>query len=136
MNVDCFLINFISFIDIFHIFTYTINEYMSDRSYELEAVKMDFVFWERLATFYKIFSDNTRLQILYTLQDTELCVGQIATKLSVSPSAISHQLRTLRQLNLVKTQKKGKEVYYSLADHHIQIILEYGMHHIQEGVEQ
>lgn len=96
---------------------------------------LDFHLCSKLSTFYKVFSDATRLQILHTLQDQELCVGEISKILSISPSAISHQLRTLRQLNLVKTRKVGKEVYYSLADHHIQIILEYGMNHIKEGIE-
>lgn len=89
----------------------------------------------QLSTFYKVFSDETRLKILFTLVEHECCVGEISDRTNVTPSAISHQLRTLRQLNLVKTKKRGKEVYYSLVDHHIEIILEYGLQHICEGVE-
>lgn len=85
-----------------------------------------------LATFYKVFSDETRLKILFVLMDQSLCVNEISDKTEVSQSAVSHQLRTLRQLNLVKPRKEGKEVYYSLSDHHIAIILEYGLNHITE----
>ncbi len=90
--------------------------------------------WQ-LSIFYKVFSDETRLKILYVLMDGTCCVSEISEKLGISPSAISHQLRTLRQLNLVSTKKVGKEVYYQLSDHHIEIILQYGMEHIFEGGE-
>ena len=89
-----------------------------------------------LAMFYKVFSDETRLKILFVLIDQSYCVGDIAELTGVSPSAISHQLRTLRQLNLVKVTKVGKEVYYTLSDHHISIILEYGLNHICEKREE
>ena len=93
-------------------------------------IKEDVLF--DLATFYKVFSDETRLKILFVLLDHAYCVGEIVEKTQVSQSAVSHQLRTLRQLNLVKVKKEGKEVYYQLSDHHIAIILEYGLNHINE----
>ncbi len=85
-----------------------------------------------LADFYKTFSDNTRLRILDALVDKELCVNEISNLLDISQSAISHQLNKLRNSNLVKTKKIGKNVYYSLSDDHIKIILKYGKEHIME----
>ena len=85
-----------------------------------------------LADLYKIFSDSTRLRILYVLYDTELCVCDIAELCDISVSAISHQLRLLKQSRLVKFRKQGKSVFYSLADDHIHTILSQGMEHIGE----
>ena len=85
-----------------------------------------------LADLFKIFADGTRIRILYVLYDTELCVCDIAEVLGMTISAISHQLRILKQARLVKYRKEGKTVYYSLADDHIHTILAEGMDHIQE----
>ena len=85
-----------------------------------------------LAEFYKIFGDSTRIRILYLLRDTELCVCDIARMLSMTVSAISHQLRLLKQARLVKFRRSGKTVYYSLADAHIHAILDAGMDHVRE----
>lgn len=85
-----------------------------------------------LADLYKIFGDSTRLRILYVLYDTELCVCDIAELCGISVSAISHQLRLLKQSRLVKFRKAGKSVFYSLADHHIHTILSQGMEHLRE----
>ena len=85
-----------------------------------------------LADLYKIFGDSTRLRILYVLYDTELCVCDIAELCDISVSAISHQLRLLKQSRLVKFRKQGKSVFYSLADDHIHTILSQGMEHIGE----
>lgn len=85
-----------------------------------------------LADFYKIFGDTTRVKILYALDKNELCVCDISTLLSMSISAVSHQLKILRDSNLVKTRRVGKVVYYSLADQHVQEIIECGMEHISE----
>ncbi|MBO4732648.1 MAG: helix-turn-helix transcriptional regulator [Spirochaetaceae bacterium] len=85
-----------------------------------------------LADFYKIFGDTTRVKILYALDKSELCVCDISALLGMSVSAVSHQLRTLRDSNLVKTQRDGKVVYYSLADDHVKSVLECGIEHIQE----
>lgn len=85
-----------------------------------------------LADLYKIFGDSTRIKILYVLYDTELCVCDIASLLGMQISAISHQLRVLKQARLVKFRRAGKTVYYSLADDHIHSILAQGMEHISE----
>ena len=85
-----------------------------------------------LADLYKIFGDSTRIKILYVLFETELCVCDIAALLGMQISAISHQLRVLKQARLVKFRRSGKTVYYSLADDHIHSILGQGMEHILE----
>ena len=85
-----------------------------------------------LADFYKIFGDTTRVKILYALDKSELCVCDISVLLEMTVSAVSHQLKILRDSNLVKTRRDGKIVYYSLADHHVQEIIECGMEHISE----
>ena len=85
-----------------------------------------------LADLYKIFGDSTRLRILYVLFDTELCVCDIAELLGMTVSAISHQLRVLKQSRLVKYRKSGKSVLYTLADDHVHAILGQGMEHVNE----
>lgn len=85
-----------------------------------------------LSEFYKIFGDQTRLRILDALLNKPLCVNEISELLNMTQSAISHQLKNLRTSNLVKTDKIGKNVYYSISDEHIKIILKYGLEHISE----
>lgn len=85
-----------------------------------------------LADFYKVFGDATRIKILYVLLESEMCVCDLAELLGMTQSAISHQLRVLKQMKLVKNRRDGKTVYYSLADGHIQSIISQGMEHIQE----
>jgi DNA-binding transcriptional ArsR family regulator len=85
-----------------------------------------------LADLYKVFSDSTRVRILCALQYSEMCVCDIASLLGMTKSAISHQLRTLRQTRLVKYRRDGKEVYYSLDDEHVGNIFEQGMLHVRE----
>ena len=85
-----------------------------------------------LADLYKMFSDSTRVRILWALSCEEMCVCDIAVLLEMTKSAISHQLRALRLANLVKYQKRGKEVYYSLADSHVKDIFERGFEHVHE----
>ena len=85
-----------------------------------------------LAEFYKVFGDPTRINILCTLFQSELCVCDLAEVTGMTQSAISHQLRVLKQMKLVKNRREGKIVYYSLADAHIQSILNQGMEHIAE----
>lgn len=87
-----------------------------------------------LSEFYKIFGDQTRLRILDALLNKPLCVNELSDILDVSQSAISHQLKNLRSSNLVKTEKIGKNVYYSISDEHIKIILKYGLEHISEVI--
>ena len=85
-----------------------------------------------LADLYKMFADSTRVRILWTLLNNEMCVCDIAVLLGMTKSAISHQLKSLRLSNLVKYVKRGKEVYYSLADSHVKDIFEKGFEHIHE----
>lgn len=85
-----------------------------------------------LAELFKIFGDSTRIRILYVLLAREVCVCDLASILDMTVSAISHQLRVLKQARLVKYRKSGKTVYYSLADEHVQMILQQGMDHIEE----
>ena len=85
-----------------------------------------------LSEFYKIFGDQTRLRILDVLLNKPLCGNEISELLDMTQSAISHQLKNLRASNLVKTEKIGKNVYYSISDEHIKIILKYGLEHISE----
>ena len=85
-----------------------------------------------LAELFKIFGDSTRIEILYVLFESEMCVFDISQLLNMSMSAISHQLRILKQAQLVKFRREGKTVFYSLADDHVRTILGNGMDHICE----
>lgn len=85
-----------------------------------------------LADFFKVFGDATRLKILYVLLCSEMCVYDIAAAVGMSQSAISHQLRILKQMDLVKNRREGKTIFYSLADAHIVTILSQGLDHIEE----
>lgn len=85
-----------------------------------------------LAELFKIFGDTTRIKILYVLFESEMCVCDIAQVLNMTVSAISHQLRILKQARLVKFRKDGKSVFYSLSDDHIKKIIDNGIEHINE----
>lgn len=85
-----------------------------------------------LAELFKVFGDSTRIKMLYVLSQSEMCVCDIAQLLGMSQSAISHQLRVLKQSRLVKFRREGKTVFYSLSDGHIQTILGQGLEHIEE----
>lgn len=85
-----------------------------------------------LAELFKVFGDPTRIRILYALSIEELCVQDIADKLDMSQSAISHQLRILKQMSLVKFRRDGKTIYYSLADDHVATIMTQGLEHVCE----
>ena len=85
-----------------------------------------------LAEFFKVFADSTRMKIIYALLENELCVCDIANIVGTTQSAISHQLRVLKQSKLVKFRKDGKIVYYSLDDDHIRQIVKKGCEHIEE----
>lgn len=87
---------------------------------------------KELADFYKVFGDATRVKLLCVLLRAEMCVCDLAEVLGMTQSAISHQLRILKQMKLVKNRRDGKTVYYSLADDHIQNIISQGMEHIME----
>jgi ArsR family transcriptional regulator len=85
-----------------------------------------------LAELFKVFGDSTRIKILWALAESEMCVCDIASLLNMTQSAISHQLRLLKQSRLVKNRKDGKVVYYSLDDAHVKQIFEQGLDHINE----
>ena len=85
-----------------------------------------------LAELYKIFGDSTRIKILYALFEFDLSVGELSEILNMTQSAVSHQLRVLKNAKLVKYRKLGKSVIYSLADSHVKTILDQGMEHINE----
>lgn len=85
-----------------------------------------------LAELFKVFGDSTRMKIICALLEEELCVCDIASITNSTPSAISHQLRVLKQAKLVKYRKEGKTVYYSLDDNHVKEIYEKGREHIEE----
>ncbi len=85
-----------------------------------------------LADFFKIFGDTTRIRILSALFTAEMCVCDLSVILNLSQSATSHQLKVLRQANLVKFRREGKSVFYSLKDEHVKQILDTGLAHIKE----
>lgn len=129
------------------------NEYMNNYSYErrknmdfeLEQTNIDFNKIENIkskmtnedtifdmAEFFKVFGDSTRMKIISALLEDELCVGEIVMITNSTQSAISHQLRVLKQSKLVKYRKEGKTVYYSLDDNHIYQIYNLVKEHIEE----
>ena len=85
-----------------------------------------------LAELFRIFGDSTRIRILYVLFEAEMCVCDIAQLLGMTQSAISHQLRSLKNARLVKARREGKTVFYALADDHVKTIIGQGMDHILE----
>ena len=85
-----------------------------------------------LSDFFKIFGDSTRISILFAIDGGQMCVCDIAALLEMTKSAVSHQLKILRQSHLVKYKKVGKNVYYSLADDHVRDIIEKALEHIEE----
>ena len=87
-----------------------------------------------LADTFKLFSDSTRLKILYALTEAEMCVCDISVLLGMTKSSVSHQLQVLKQANLIKYRKAGRVVYYSLADDHVKTICKMGMEHVTEDL--
>lgn len=85
-----------------------------------------------LSDFFKVIGDNTRIRIIWALDESEMCVCDLASVLNMTTSAVSHQLKALRNAKLVKFRKVGKEVFYSLDDNHIKEIFEQGLEHIAE----
>lgn len=85
-----------------------------------------------LAELFKTFGDSTRIRILFVLFEAEVCVCDIAEALHMTQSAISHQLRILKQSKLIKNRREGKSIFYSLADEHVKTIIAQGMEHILE----
>lgn len=85
-----------------------------------------------LADLFKVFADTTRIKILYALMEQDLCVAHIAEAIGATQSAVSHQLRILKQSRLVKFKREGKNVIYSLSDDHVHTVLAQGMSHVCE----
>ena len=111
------------------------NEIEGYDSEKVEKIKKDMPKDEiifDMAEFFKVFGDSTRMKIISSLLVSELCVGEIAEIVNTTQSAISHQLRVLKQSKLVKYRKEGKTVYYSLDDEHIKTIYQIGKEHIEE----
>lgn len=101
----------------------------------VEQVKAEMIAEETLydlAELFKVFGDSTRIKILWALDEAEMCVCDIAVLLNMTQSAISHQLRVLKQAKLVKNRRDGKVVYYSLDDDHVKQIFKQGLTHINE----
>ena len=86
----------------------------------------------QLADLFKVFGDGTRIRILCVLLEAEVCVCDLATLLGMTQSAVSHQLRILKQARLIKARRDGKTVFYSLADDHVATLLKQGMEHVCE----
>lgn len=89
-----------------------------------------------LSDFFKILGDSTRAKIIWALDESEMCVCDLAVLLNMTKSAVSHQLSLLRRDNLVKNRREGKNVFYTLADDHIKGIFEKGLEHIREKKEE
>lgn len=85
-----------------------------------------------LAELFKVFGDSTRIRILFVLFEAEVCVCDLAQALHMTQSAISHQLKILKQSKLVKSRREGKSIFYSLADDHVRGIINLGMEHVEE----
>ncbi len=85
-----------------------------------------------LAELFKVFGDGTRIRILYVLLEAEVCVCDLASLLNMTQSAVSHQLRILKQARLIRSRREGKTVFYSLADDHVATLLRQGMEHVFE----
>ena len=86
-----------------------------------------------LSDFFKLMGDSTRIQLLWALEENEMCVGDLANLLNMTKSAVSHQLKILRSAKLVKAEKRGKNVFYALSDYHVKTILEMALEHLNEG---
>ena len=93
---------------------------------KLEEIKI----FNDVSNFFKIIGDTTRTKILFSLDNNEMCVCDIANSLDMSKSSISHQLSTLRKMGIVKTRREGKEVYYMLDDNHVKEVFEVALEHI------
>ena len=111
------------------------DKHTHDHGAILETVKNELPTEELLcdlADLFKLFGDTTRMRILFSLFESEMCVCAIAELLGMTQSAISHQLKILKQNKLVKARREGKSVFYSLADDHVRMIIAKGQEHIEE----
>lgn len=98
---------------------------------DVKSKMLDNEFISEISIFFKILGDNTRVKILFALDHNEMCVCDIANVLNMTKSSISHQLSYLKDLNIVKSRKSGKEVYYSLDDEHVKEVFEVAISHIE-----
>jgi len=98
---------------------------------DVKSKMLDNEFITEISTFFKILGDNTRVKILFALDHNEMCVCDIANVLNMTKSSISRQLSYLKDLNIVKSRKSGKEVYYSLDDEHVKEVFEVAISHIE-----
>ena len=111
------------------------NDFLAVHEYFVKRVKekqQDDEYLYELADLFKVFGDTTRIKILYALFESELCVGDIAQILGLSQSAVSHQLRVLKDSKLIKFRREGKVIFYSLDDDHVRTIMSMGMEHVEE----
>jgi DNA-binding transcriptional ArsR family regulator len=99
----------------------------------IDMATMDLASSQQLADMFKALADPTRVRMIALLADDEVCVHELADKLSMGQSAISHQLRTLRQLRIVRQRRDGRHVYYRLDDDHVRDILERAREHLSHG---
>lgn len=116
---------------------------MENKRTDCEAINIDIVnkvkpnmpetkLLYELSDFFKVMGDGTRIQLLWALEESEMCVGDLAVLLNMTKSAVSHQLKVLRTAKLVKAEKKGKNVYYALDDNHVKTVLEKALEHVCE----
>ena len=116
---------------------------MDNKRSDCEAINIDIVnrvkpnmpemkLLYELSDFFKVMGDSTRIQLLWALEESEMCVGDLAVLLNMTKSAVSHQLKVLRTAKLVRAEKKGKNVNYTLDDHHVKDILEKALGHVCE----
>ena len=116
---------------------------MENKKSDCEAINIDIVnrvkpnmpdmnLLYELSDFFKVMGDGTRIQLLWALEESEMCVGDLAVLLNMTKSAVSHQLKVLRTAKLVRAQKKGKNVYYALSDRHVYTILQMALEHVCE----
>lgn len=93
---------------------------------------LDMTLFYDLSDFFKLMGDSTRIQLLWALEENEMCVGDLAFLLNMTKSAVSHQLKILRSAKLVKAEKRGKNVFYALSDNHVRTVLEMALDHVRE----
>ena len=105
---------------------------MSDYSYIGGPMEQSSIVSKTLAGLFKVFGDDTRVKILISLAEGDKCVSEIVSAINVSQSAVSHQLKLLKESKLVKSQKEGRVITYSLADSHVYTIINMGLEHIRE----
>ena len=98
----------------------------------LKTVMPDLEMLFELSDFFKVMGDGTRIRLLWALEESEMCVNDLAVLLDMTKSAVSHQLKILRTAKLVKAEKRGKNVYYALNDNHVKVILEMAQEHVME----